>query len=51
MLELLWDGLLVGLMFALTLAMPDVFPAWLAFGALPLLACRATISRMDAQLR
>ena len=43
----LWDAFIAGLIVALTLLWPDIFPSWMALCGIPLLACRAAISALD----
>ncbi|MFT4977873.1 MAG: hypothetical protein ACI8S6_003780 [Myxococcota bacterium] len=50
-LNFIWDAFLVATFAAITLAMPEMFPGWMALCALPLLACRARLSSLEAQLR
>jgi len=45
-LPLLWDVLLVGLCAVATVALPDIFPWWMAVAATPLIACQARLSRL-----
>lgn len=43
----LWDITIAGLIMALTVLMPDVFPRWMALCGIPLLTCRLAITSLE----
>ena len=43
----LWDVTIAGLIMALTMLMPDVFPRWMALCGVPLLTCRLAITSLE----
>ena len=45
--DVLWDSFIVALIALVVVVWPDIFPSWMAFSGLPLLACRAAISTME----
>lgn len=45
----LWDTILAGLIFSLTVLWPDIFPSWMALSAIPLLSIRLAISALESR--
>ena len=43
----LWDVTIAGLILALTVLMPAVFPPWMALCGVPLLTCRLAITSLE----
>lgn len=43
----LWDVTIAGLIVALTVLMPAVFPPWMALCGVPLLTCRLAITSLE----
>ena len=43
----IWDVTIAGLIVALTVLMPDVFPRWMALCGVPLLTCRLAITSLE----
>ena len=46
----LWDSMLIAVLIATLFWQSALLPAWIAFGAAPLLLCRLQIIRLDRQL-